>query len=166
MFEIIPAKSNSEIEQIALLAGQIWTEHFTAIIGQSQVEYMLEKFQSNKAISEQVAQGYEYYLVGSPGKFVGYTALVKEADRLMISKLYALSSARGIGIGKKILEFIESKCKSEGINTIWLTVNKHNENVISWYQRRGFSTVDSVKADIGEGFFMDDYIMEKSIYKI
>tara|TARA_R100001143_G_C3356681_1_gene132842 strand:- start:2623 stop:3117 length:495 start_codon:yes stop_codon:yes gene_type:complete len=163
LIQITPVIKSNEIEQVALLAEKIWTEHFTPIIGKPQVEYMLDKFQSTSSITTQLSEGYEYYLISSAGEFVGYTGLKNEADRLMISKLYALDSARGTGIGKKLLEFIESKAFSCQANVIWLTVNKNNTEVISWYKRRGFSIVDSVKADIGDGYFMDDYIMEKAV---
>ena len=82
---------------------------------------------------------------------------------MMISKIYTVQSARGNGIGKKMLDFIEAKCASSNIRTLWLTVNKQNQHPISWYKHRGFKVVDSVKTDIGGGFFMDDYIMEKSV---
>ena len=44
---------------------------------------------------------------------------------------------------------------------LYLTVNKHNELGIRAYRAKGFETIDAVETDIGEGFVMDDYIMEK-----
>ena len=44
--------------------------------------------------------------------------------------------------------------------SIQLTVNKYNTNTISAYKKWGFEIIDSVVTDIGEGFVMDDYIME------
>jgi GNAT superfamily N-acetyltransferase len=81
----------------------------------------------------------------------------------MLSKLYVRKSVRGKGVGKLILDFVERKCSSEGLDTLWLTVNRYNHGPISWYQQCGFVTVDEVKKDIGGGYFMDDYIMEKNI---
>jgi hypothetical protein len=62
-----------------------------------------------------------------------------------------------------MLDFVESECKQRNLNTIWLTVNRFNHGPVEWYSRNGFETVDEVKKDIGGGFFMDDYIMEKKI---
>ena len=53
---IIPAKSDSEIHEIANLAEEIWHQHFTPIIGEAQVNYMVEKFQSYPALREQIGQ--------------------------------------------------------------------------------------------------------------
>jgi GNAT superfamily N-acetyltransferase len=96
---------------------------------------------------------------------VGYAGLVPDISnkRLMLSKLYVRKSARGKGVGKLILDFVERKCSSEGFNTLWLTVNRFNHGPISWYRKCGFVAVDEVKKDIGGGYFMDDYIMEKNI---
>jgi ribosomal protein S18 acetylase RimI-like enzyme len=160
---LIQVEKDADIGQVEALAETIWNEYFTPIIGRSQVAYMLAKFQSRKAIQSQISTGYEYYLVQSGSEYVGYTALVPDNEKMMVSKLYTANSKRGQGVGKTMLNHIESKCVLENIGTIWLTVNKYNDSAIAWYKHLGFRIVDSVKADIGSGFFMDDYIMEKPV---
>tara|TARA_R110002110_G_C13329806_1_gene706719 strand:- start:19 stop:267 length:249 start_codon:yes stop_codon:yes gene_type:complete len=76
LIQITPVIKSNEIEQVALLAEKIWTEHFTPIIGKPQVEYMLDKFQSTSSITTQLSEGYEYYLISSAGELVGYTGWV------------------------------------------------------------------------------------------
>ncbi|MDE6957694.1 MAG: GNAT family N-acetyltransferase, partial [Lachnospiraceae bacterium] len=59
-FHIPAIKTDSEIHAIAALAEEIWNQHFTPIIGKSQVDYMVEKFQSYKALKHQIQmEGYE-----------------------------------------------------------------------------------------------------------
>ena len=161
--EISPVKNAADIAAVAKLAQEIWRQHFTSIIGADQVEYMLGKFQSVNAISSQTESGWEYYLAAFDNKFVGYTGLVPEPanKRLMLSKIYVKQTARGKGIGKAIVNFVEDRARSEGFETLWLTVNRHNHGPIDWYRHLGFVTVDEIKKDIGGGYFMDDYIMEK-----
>jgi GNAT superfamily N-acetyltransferase len=163
--EINPVSTPEDIAVVARLAQEIWSQHFTPIIGASQVDYMLGKFQSVEAIMSQVDSGWEYYLAVIDNEAVGYAGLVPDISnkRLMLSKIYVRQSARGQGVGKSILDYVERKCRSEGLATLWLTVNRFNDGPISWYQKCGFVTVDEVKKDIGSGYFMDDYIMEKSI---
>ena len=43
---------------------------------------------------------------------------------------------------------------------MYLTVNKYNDLGIRAYEGTGFVTIDAVETDIGEGYIMDDYIME------
>lgn len=57
MIEIQRILSQSDIAQTADLAREIWTDHFTPIIGSAQVEYMLEKFQSPDAMTRQISGG-------------------------------------------------------------------------------------------------------------
>jgi len=163
--ELNPVSTPEDIAVVARLAQEIWSQHFTPIIGASQVDYMLGKFQSVEAIMSQVDSGWEYYLAVIDNEAVGYAGLVPDISnkRLMLSKIYVRQSARGQGVGKSILDYVERKCRSEGLATLWLTVNRFNDGPISWYQKCGFVTVDEVKKDIGSGYFMDDYIMEKSI---
>ena len=46
---------------------------------------------------------------------------------------------------------------------MYLTVNKQNKMAIRAYEKQGFITVDAVVTDIGEGFVLDDCIMEKPL---
>ena len=59
-----PAKTEKEINDIAILANEIWHQHFIPIIGEAQVEYMVAKFQSYPAITGQIQNdGYEYFQI-------------------------------------------------------------------------------------------------------
>lgn len=163
--DISRVRSKKQVLDVVNLACQIWTDHYVPIIGQEQVDYMLRKFQSERAIAAQCAEGYEYYIVSHDGNGVGYMAIVPDidADMLMISKIYVLRSGRGHGFGRAMLEFAQNACKERRIRTLWLTVNKNNGQSIAWYNRMGFKNVASIVQDIGAGFVMDDYRMEKAI---
>ena len=62
-----------------------------------------------------------------------------------------------------MLDYVSDVWRAEGFEKLRLNVNKHNERAISVYLRNGFESVESVKNDIGGGFFMDDYVMEKRL---
>jgi diamine N-acetyltransferase len=79
--EISKVTSPDDVSVVALLAKEIWTQHFTLIIGASQVSYMLDKFQSTDAINTQLAEGGEYYLAAVDDEWVGYTAIISDADQ-------------------------------------------------------------------------------------
>jgi len=163
--EIRQVTTPDDIETVAALAHEIWNEHFPPIIGQAQVDYMLENLQSVPAISQQIAEGYEYYLVHLEGRPVGYLALVPAMDKgaVQLSKLYVKSEHRGAGLGKAMLEFAERRCGELGAHTLWLTVNQHNAGPIAFYERRGFMRDGELVMDIGGGFVMQDYKMVKSL---
>lgn len=163
MSDLKRVHSKEQISEVVLLAREIWTEHYVPIIGQQQVDYMLEQYQSESAIAGQMSNGYEYYLMLHDGQSVGYIAIVPKADEdaLMISKLYVKKSKRGHGFGRKMLRFAENVCRVRHIKTLWLTVNKHNLLSIAWYTRMEFNNAGPTFQDIGAGFVMDDYRMEK-----
>jgi len=149
---------------VAELADEIWHEHFTAIIGAVQVDYMLAKFQSAERICASIRQeGYVYLTAADTEKdrLIGYCGVVPEDDGLLLSKLYVHSDFRGRGIARSFLEELFAMCRQEyGLDRIRLTVNKYNFSAITIHEKNGFTIIDTVKADIGGGFFMDDYVME------
>ena len=157
------ATDKEQIAIVAALAEEIWHEHFTPIIGKSQVEYMLEMFQSEQAIGEQVKSGFLYYLVKTNNRDVGYFGVYQTDEGLLLSKFYIRSSERGKGLGRRAMIFIESLAKQRNVTRIILTVNKYNSDTIEAYKKLGFQITESIVQDIGNGFIMDDYRMEKAI---
>ena len=81
---------------------------------------------------------------------------------LFLSKFYLHKDARGSGTGRTFMEFIVQLALARGLVSIWLTVNKGNPSVRA-YERLGFEIAADLRIDIGQGFVMDDYRMEKSL---
>lgn len=162
MTEITLATPN-DYKEIADIGFIIWNEHYTPIIGSEQVAYMLDKFQSEKAIQQQVKEGFEYYLITFETVPVGYICVKKKRDTLFLSKIYVLSDYRGKKIGKTAMQFVERRANTLHCNSIELTVNKYNVNSIKAYEKLGFKTVEALVMDIGNGFVMDDYRMVKNL---
>lgn len=150
---------------VAALAHTIWNQHYGPIIGQAQVDYMLHNFQSLKAVKKQIEEGYRYFIIYKNEKPSGYLALVscKSEKKTMISKIYINKEQRGCGLGKQLLNFAHQQALSAQQKTLWLTVNKYNTKAINWYKKQGFKITDAIVNPIGEGYVMDDYIMEKPV---
>jgi RimJ/RimL family protein N-acetyltransferase len=159
----IEVNVENQIEIVTTLAKEIWTEHYISIIGKDQTEYMIDKFQSKEAISNQLKSGYSYYLIQEEGGYVGYMAIQLKSDELFLSKLYIKSSVRGKGYGKRAVKFLEDLATEKNMKKITLTVNKGNVNSIKAYEKMGFKNLGSIVIDIDNGFVMDDYKMEKVI---
>lgn len=157
------ATDKEQIAVVTVLAEEIWREHFTSIIGKAQVDYMLEKFQSEQAICEQVKKGFLYYLIKTNNRDVGYFGVLPTDESLLLSKFYIRSSERGKGVGRRAMTFIESLAVEKGLAMITLTVNRYNSDAIAAYKKLGFQITESMVQDIGNGFVMDDYRMEKAI---
>ena len=124
-----------------------------------KVEYMLEKFQSEKALSEQMENGFCYYFFIYCGETAGYTGIKAGGSSLFLSKIYIKKEYRGKKIAKAGIDFMRGICERQNLSGIWLTVNKHNETAIAVYKAMGFKNLREQVTDIGGGFVMDDYVM-------
>ncbi|MGB4659292.1 MAG: GNAT family N-acetyltransferase [Mobilitalea sp.] len=159
-----PVITKEQIKAVADLAEIVWHEHYDLIIGKEQVDYMIGKFQSVSAMITQMEEdSYEYYKIISPTGDAGYFAFRREEEGIFLSKIYILRQFRGRNYARKALDFMEEICKTENLKKIWLTVNRNNETSIKIYENLGFKKIRTQVADIGSGYVMDDFVMEKAI---
>lgn len=160
--KIIPVNTEELIDEVARLAKKIWYDHYSTIIDEGQIEYMVRKYQSKKAIKQQLEnENYEYFLFEYNGENAGYFGMKKESDGIFLSKLYIDKDYRKKGIATKGIDFLCKICKRDSLGKIWLTVNRNNKGSVAAYEHLGFVTARTQVADIGEGYVMDDYVMEK-----
>lgn len=161
---IIEALSAIDIGILSKTAKEIWNEYFPFLLSQDQIDYMLDKFLSYDVLIEQMQEGYEYYLaLDDDNAIEGFFVIHPEKDKLFLSKMYLSKDYRNKGASTPMFDFIENRAQELGLNKIYLTVNKYNKQPMNVYRHRGFEVVDSVVTDIGEGFVMDDFIMEKTL---
>lgn len=161
---IVPVVTAEHVAAVAELAHAIWYEHYVPVIGRAQVDYMVAHLQSIAAISEQISQGLRYCLLDDGANRIGYFAYrIEPAERtVFISKLYVHARYRGQGWARSALGYMEREARMQGADRIWLTVNKYNPALVA-YERLGFMRTNPVVTDIGGGYVMDDYRMEKSL---
>jgi diguanylate cyclase (GGDEF)-like protein len=163
---IYPVITPQQASVAAELAGRIWREHYTAIIGARQVEYMLNQFQTPERIWQDISQNdYRYDLVETAGQLAGYMAVKPDAqeNELFLSKLYIDRKFRKQGLARQMVDTLIRRCRETGWQSIWLTVNKNNHASIAVYEKMGFIRTSSVVNEIGEGYVMDDYVMRLSL---
>ena len=151
----------ADAPQIAVLAKEIWTQHYVSIITIEQITFMLNNYQSADAIIKGIESGAVYEIAYSVGEPCGYSATVPEETGLFLSKLYVKQSCRGQGIARSLIVRIDERAKNAGARRIWLKCNKHNKGSLAAYERLGFSIAYPCITDIGGGFVMDDYALEK-----
>ena len=154
---------SKQIKQLAELAYDVWHEYFPCILSVDQIDYMVDKFQSERAIESQINDGYEYYFIENCAEKCGYFCIKNEKKRLFLSKFYIKKEARGKKLASEAFKYITEYCRQNGINNIYLHVNKYNINSIEIYKHLGFEIDGSDIGDIGNGYVMDDYIMSKNI---
>jgi len=160
---VIPVSNIELIYSVSAVADEIWHEHYDPIIGEAQVDYMLEKFLSPDALAEQINSGYQYYLFSHEYTFAGFAGVHKEDGKLFLSKLYVHPEFQGMGIASYMFHQFIEMCKKHDLSKIWLTCNRNNTKSLEIYKHWGFKKVREEVADIGNGYVMDDYILEYEI---
>lgn len=165
MFDWVKVETDEQIKELCSLAKEIWNEYSICFISQEQIDYMLEKFQSEQVVKGQINfQNYQYYFMEEDGENIGYFAVQKQKDNLFLSKIYIKKDFRGKGFARKAFtNAIIPITRELELPKITLTVNKYNFASIMVYEKLGFDRVDSKEFDIGNGYIMDDYIYEYTI---
>lgn len=150
-----------EIPIVQQLAREIWEEHYIKILSQEQIDYMLDFFYSAEKIITEMDEGISWEMLMDNETPVGYLVCKFEEEKLYISKIYLKAETRGKGFGKLLLNRAIELAKQNQKKYIYLNVNKHNTGSISFYERNGFVKIDEGIFDIGNGYVMDDFIMER-----
>ena len=155
--KILPA-SPEHVSDIAKLASVVWRAHYPGIISHKQIDYMLAKMYDLGVLRDEITNGIVYLRALEADQLFGFAAYGPSRSEIKLHKLYVHPDRQRLGIGRALIEQVERAC---GARTLTLTVNKRNERAIAAYKKHGFAIRDSVVMDIGCGFVMDDYVMEK-----
>jgi GNAT superfamily N-acetyltransferase len=155
-----------DFEAVATLARTIWLAHYTAIIATDQIEYMLAGRFTPANLRRYIGAHDRWMdVLLARGEHIGYCsyAFTSTAGEMKLEQLYLLPHLHGRGLGKLMLEHVERQSLQRHCRVLMLQVNKRNEQAIQVYRRAGFTVREEVVVDIGAGFVMDDYIMEKRL---
>lgn len=154
----LQAAGPGDIPRIRALAERIWNLHYPPIIGQAQVDYMLERMYSSESLSDQMLrQQHRFYLVIYKGSEAGFISVYPETEQnWFISKFYIDQDLAGKGIGSAVFEAIKSLCAATCFR---LTVNRQNIKAINFYFKLGFRIEKVSDFDIGGGYVMNDFVM-------
>jgi Sortase and related acyltransferases len=163
MFSIKKAGTN-DIPLIRELTFRVWPQTYASILTQEQIDYMLEMMYSENSLQKQMTKdGCQFVIVYEDGNPVGFASYNEEEPRRWkLNKIYILRNQQGKGTGKYVISYIIEEIKKQDATSLFLQVNQYN-NAKAFYERLGFSEVDFINLDIGNGFFMNDYIMEKKL---
>jgi RimJ/RimL family protein N-acetyltransferase len=143
------------------MAETIWLHHYPSIIGMDQTRYMLEHNYSHASLQDQAAKGQEFYWIcDDRNNEIGFIGVSESTDdSAFIHKFYILPEAQGQGAGKAAFQFLSDLYPT--IRRFELQVNRQNYKSINFYFSVGFRIVRVADFDIGGGWQMNDFIMER-----
>ena len=147
------------------LAFKIWPKAYGNIIAAGQIEYMLEMMYSIPSLEKQLQNNKIFLLAEEKNQIIGFASYelnVDNSNKTRIHKLYVLPEIQGKGIGKQLINYIATIALTNNNLAINLTVNKNNP-AKDFYLKTGFEIKEEIVFDIGNGYVMDDFIMEKKL---
>lgn len=154
-----------ELHIVQDLAYATWPDTFKEILSPEQIRYMLDWMYNLETLTKQASTGHEFYICvmdDVPVGFIGIEPHHPDQNKLKIHKLYVLPSTQGSGIGKILLQKAISVAREMKIEKIVLNVNRYN-NAVDFYKHLGFSVAYEENIDIGNGYWMEDYVMSYTV---
>ena len=143
---------------IEKLAHSIWHKHYVPIVGIDQVNYMLDKMYTQQAIQKQMEEGQQFYLVINDEKESGFISISSRNNTdLILHKFYILQEKQSAGLGTSVFKKITQEIYTP--ESIRLTVNRQNYKSINFYFKIGFKIEKVADFDIGNNYFMNDFVM-------
>lgn len=164
MFEIRKA-TKDDCPQIRQLAEQIFPATYKEIISQEQIDFMMDWMYSISNPNKQMDDGHIYFLAYRETAPVGYVSVEQQnKDLFHLQKIYVLGSEQGTGCGKFL--FTEAVKYIKTVHpapcTMELNVNRENR-AIRFYEHMGMHKARQGDFSIGNGYFMNDYIMSMEL---
>lgn len=148
------------------LAQEIFRHTYREILSQEQTDYMMEWMYSQQSLKRQIGEeGHIYHIVYYDGEAVGYFSVQQQGERLWhLQKIYLRSRMQGKSVGKqmflKAVEYIRENSTLPAI--MELNVNRNNP-AVAFYEKMGMHKASQGDFPIGNGYYMNDFIMAMEI---
>ena len=157
--------TTADIPLIRELTMQVWPQTYLPIVGEVQVQYMLDQFYNPAALQKQMEeQGHQFvtgYDAGVPVAFASYNETASTIYKLQ--KLYIINGQQGKGTGKALVQHIVNAVRALGATELRLNVNRYNTSAMAFYERMGFTRLAEEDIAIGNGYFMNDYVLQMAL---
>lgn len=152
----------ADCELINKLANEVFPATYKEILSPEQLDYMMGWMYAPENIRKQMEEeGHVYFIAYEECEAAGYVSVQQQDENVFhLQKIYALPRFQGAGLGSKLFdqavkyikEVHPSPCLME------LNVNRNNK-ALRFYERKGMKKVREGDFPIGNGYYMNDYIM-------
>lgn len=158
-----------DIDALIELAGVIWRYHYPGIISMQQIDYMLAQRYTPGMVRAQLQRDDAWWdKVLADSRMIGFVQYeLCESERhtraMKLNQIYVHQDCQRQGHGGRILAHVQERARRCGCSLVRLYVNRHNANSIAAYRKHGYAVTETAVTAIGDGFVMDDYVMEKKL---
>lgn len=162
---ILRKAKEEDIDTIRDMAGRTWPYAYGDIISKEQIQYMLDKMYNKGELLSQFQKGHVFLIAEENDRdlgFAGFSVIDSKNQRYKLHKLYVLPETHGKGVGKLLINEVVNLLREAGAKALQLNVNRNNK-ATEFYKKAGFVIKETVDLDIGNGYLMNDYVMEMPI---
>ena len=154
----------NDIPLIRELCFKVWPQTYKGIIPDEQIGYMLDLMYSEQSLQKQITEEHCHFIfVYDDDNAVGFASFGQtEPGIFKLHKIYILPNQQGKGTGKFVIDHIINEVRNKGALALQLQVNIRNK-AKSFYEKLGFTTLYQYDFPIGNGWVMDDFLMEKKL---
>ncbi|MFM9988678.1 GNAT family N-acetyltransferase [Flavobacterium sp.] len=162
----ISVATKSQLEIVRDLAYKIWPSTYGAILSEVQLDFMLDKFYNLNYLENQlINENQVFLLIEENNKYFGFCSYelnCESSNKTKLHKIYVLPETQGKGIGKILLNEVEKIASENNNSALFLNVNRYN-NAQEFYKKQGYSVIKTIDIEIGNGYLMEDFVMEKTL---
>lgn len=155
-----------DIALIRALAERSFLPTYLPFISSEQVYYMFDSMYRTSSLQAQMEErGHRFFLAHLDGQPLGFASIELDCEapgRTKLHKLYVLPEAQGKSLGFHLMRELEALAAAAHQECLFLNVNRYNK-AIDFYKRQGYEVYLEEDIDIGNGYFMNDYRMQKSL---
>jgi GNAT superfamily N-acetyltransferase len=164
MYQIQTATIN-DIPLIQQLTDEIWRPTYKDLMTPEQLEYMIELIYSTTALTNQMTEKqHEFVLLYDEQRPIGFASYspTDETAVYKLQKIYLHGDYQGKGVGKFLLNSVIDRIKAVDGTILELDVKRDNK-ARDFYEKQGFTVLKEKDTDIGNGYWMRDYVMRKPL---
>lgn len=162
----ITTASESDFPIIRKIAYETWPVTYGNILSETQLHYMLGNFYSDATLHQNFTEkGHRFLLITDESGVFGFASYEHNYQKNKVThlhKLYLLPHVQGKGAGKQLLDEVERLAQEQQQKSVSLNVNKFN-NAYAFYLKNGYEKIGEIDIPIGDGFLMEDFVMEKKL---
>lgn len=159
---VVRKATQNDIEAIQEISKITWADTYT-FLPNGQMEFMLDWMYSSSSLLKQMNNGHQFFVAEYENKIVGFASTsLQELNIYKLNKLYVLPIIQKIGAGKALLKRVVAFAKENSAKEIQLQVNRNN-NAKDFYLKQGFVVLYEADFEIGNGYFMNDYVMSLTL---
>lgn len=154
--------TTKDIHIIQELINQIWPATYGSILTQEQQDYMVAMMYNTEELTKQLTSDHTFLLIWDGERAIGFAGYSPKEDAgiYKLNKIYLHPDYQGKGAGKFLINIVMDEVKATGAQVLELNVNRYNK-ARYFYEKIGFEVFEEKDINIGNGYWMNDFVMRK-----